>query len=146
MFRGQTEQSMDEKGRVPVPARFRDVLAQQNQNILVLTCLFEPCIRAFPLDEWAKVEANFARLPQFDPDVQRMRRLLTGDCAEVELDKQGRILVSPGMRQQAGIEKDVVFVGTMQTMELWSAAGWQQQRLALQSDSAMVQKVKSLGV
>jgi MraZ protein len=128
MFRGQFEQSVDDKGRVPVPVRFRDVLARQSQAVLVLTRLLEPCIRAFPLEEWAKVEANFAKLPQFDPDVQRMRRMLTGDCAEVELDKQGRILLPPGLRAQAAISKDVVFVGTMQTMELWDAAGWSQQR------------------
>lgn len=146
MFRGRYDQSMDEKGRVPVPARFRDVLAGGQENALVLTRLFEPCIRAFPLRAWQEVEEKLARLPQLDPDVQRMRRLLSGECAEVELDKQGRILIPPGLRQHAGLEKDVVFIGTMETLELWSAPGWKEHLALLEQDQAMVQRVVSLGV
>jgi MraZ protein len=147
MFRGRFEQSLDEKGRVPVPARFRDVLARAGQNTLVLTrSMFEPCIAGFPLDEWQKVEANFARLPQFDPAVQRLRRLLTGDCAEVELDKQGRILIPEDLRAHAKLEKDVMFVGAMQTVEIWGAQGGSQHMADLLKDPALLEKMRSLGV
>ncbi|MEW5849033.1 MAG: division/cell wall cluster transcriptional repressor MraZ [Myxococcota bacterium] len=147
MFRGRHENAVDEKGRVPFPARFRELLAAGGQTTLVLTQLFDPCIHAFPLKEWEKLEAKLAQMPQFDPQVQRMRRLLTGESAEVELDKQGRMLIPPHLRRHVGIDKDVVFVGTVQTVEIWSAAGWQKHWDELKADTAMVQKaVANFGV
>jgi len=147
MFRGNHGCQVDEKGRVPFPARFRDVLTTAGQNVLVLTRGFSPCIHAFPLQEWLKVEEKLGQMPVFDANVQRMRRLLTGECAECELDKQGRILIPPRLREYAGIEKDAIFVGTMQTVEVWSSDGWKKQWDELAADTDGVQRaVSSFGL
>ncbi|MBI5494245.1 MAG: division/cell wall cluster transcriptional repressor MraZ [Deltaproteobacteria bacterium] len=139
MFRGNHECQVDEKGRVPFPARFREVLSQAGQNVLVLTRGFSPCIHAFPLKEWLKLEERLGQMPVFDPNVQRMRRLLLGECAECELDKQGRILVPPRLRDYAGVGKDAVFVGQMQTVEIWSSDGWKRHWEELVADTGGVQ-------
>ena len=143
MFRGNHSCQVDEKGRVPFPARFRDVLAAAGQNVLVLTRGFEPCIQVFPLAAWLKVEEKLGQMPQFDANVQRMRRLLTGECAECELDKQGRILIPPRLREFAGIEREAVFVGTMTTVDIWSADGWKKHWDELVGDTGGVQRAVS---
>jgi len=140
MFRGSHEQSVDDKGRVPFPARFREVLATQGQNTLVLIRWFDPCVRIYPLSAWEKVEEKLGQMPQFDPAVQRMRRLLTGECAEAELDKQGRILLPPRLRTYGGIGKDALFVGTMQMVELWDPTVWRKAQDELYADPNLVQQ------
>lgn len=143
MFRGSHANAIDEKGRVPFPARFRDELAAAGQNTLVLTKVFDPCIRAYPLKEWEAVEAKLRLLPSFDPDAQRVRRLLSGQCAECELDKQGRILIPSWLRGLAKIEKDVVFVGLAGSVEIWGASAWAAHLEELQSDSKLLERVAS---
>lgn len=143
MFRGSHENAVDEKGRVPFPARFRELLASTGQNTLVLTMVFDPCIRAYPLKEWESVEGWLRGMPQFDPDAQRLRRLLSGECAECEVDKQGRILIPQRLRKLANIDKDVVFVGLSNMVEIWSAPAWAQHQDELHKDPRLLERVAS---
>ena len=141
MFRGSHEHGVDEKGRVPFPARFREVLSAMGQTTVVLVRWPEPCVRLYPLSRWEAVEAKLAGLSEFDPEVHKLRRVVLGECAECELDKQGRILLPPRLRSHAGIEKDALFVGTTHMVELWNPQRWRQTQEELYADPLLVQNV-----
>lgn len=120
MFRGQFEHAIDAKGRTSLPARFRDVLVASSEQLLILTpALFDPCLQAHPLSAWEELEAKIAALPQFDPNVVAFRRRYVSAAVECELDKSGRILVPPSLREHAGLSKDVLWAGMGRTAELW---------------------------
>lgn len=125
MFRGQFEHAIDAKGRTSFPARYRDALAASNDLRLVLTrALDEPCLHLFPMRGWEELEAKIATMPQFDPNVVAFRRRYLSAAVECELDKQGRILVPPSLRDHAELTKDVVWAGMGKTAELWSKERW----------------------
>jgi MraZ protein len=125
MFRGQFTHAIDSKGRVSVPSRFREPLEMAGQSRLVLTpALFDPCIHAFPLPAWEQFEAKVAAMPQFDPNVVRLRRLYVSAAVDCELDKQGRLLVPPQLREHAELSKDVLWAGVGSKAELWSKHRW----------------------
>jgi MraZ protein len=126
MFRGQFEHAIDAKGRTSFPSRFRDVLTSASDLRLVLTrALFDRCLHLYPLRAWEELEAKIADMPQFDPNVVAFRRMYLSAAVECELDKQGRILVPPGLREHAELVKDVVWAGMGRTAELWSGERWQ---------------------
>ncbi|MDI3287874.1 division/cell wall cluster transcriptional repressor MraZ [Polyangium sp. 15x6] len=143
MFRGHFEHAIDAKGRTSLPARFRDVLdaawgsgspdgalrpkpqAPEGQIALILTpALFDPCLHCYPLRAWEELEAKIAALPQFEPNVVAFRRKYLSAAVECELDKQGRILVPPSLREHADLHKDVLWAGMGATAELWSKERW----------------------
>lgn len=127
MFRGHFEHAIDAKGRTSLPSRFRDVLVAANDVRLVVTpALFDPCLHAYPIRAWEELEAKIARLPQFDTNVVAFRRRYVSAAVECELDKSGRILVPPSLRDHAGLVKDVLWAGMGQTAELWSKERWSQ--------------------
>ncbi len=126
MFRGHFEHAIDAKGRTSLPSRFRDVLAAANDLRMVITpALFDPCIHVYPMREWEELEAKVAAMPQFDPNVVAFRRRYLSAAVECDLDKQGRILVPPTLREHAGLAKDVLWAGMGKTAELWSKEKWQ---------------------
>lgn len=126
MFRGQFEHAIDAKGRTSFPSRFRDVLAAGNDLRLVLTrALFDRCLHLYPMRAWEELEAKIAEMPQFEPNVVAFRRMYLSAAVECELDKQGRILVPPSLRDHAELGKDVIWAGMGKTAELWSKERWQ---------------------
>ncbi|MFT3771165.1 MAG: division/cell wall cluster transcriptional repressor MraZ [Minicystis sp.] len=126
MFRGQFEHAIDAKGRTSFPSRFRDVLAAGNDMRLVLTrALFDRCLHLYPMRHWEELEAKIAEMPQFEPNVVAFRRMYLSAAVECELDKQGRILVPPTLRDHAELSKDVIWAGMGRTAELWSKERWQ---------------------
>jgi len=137
MFRGQYEHAIDEKGRTSLPARFRDGLAAQGDIRLIVTkALFDPCLHAYPLRAWEELEAKIAALPQFDPNVVAFRRRYLSAAVECELDKQGRILVPPALRDHAGLVKEVLWAGMGVTAELWSRERWEKAQLMSETELA----------
>ena len=126
MFRGQFEHAIDAKGRTSLPARYRDVLGAANDQRLVVTrALFDRCLHLYPMRAWEELEAKIADMPQFDPNVVSFRRLYLSAAVECDLDKQGRILIPPSLRDHAELEKEVLWAGMGRTAELWSKARWQ---------------------
>ncbi len=123
MFRGQFEHAIDEKGRTSLPARFRDVLADA-KDVILTPSLFDPCVELYPLKAWQDLEDKIAELPRFDPNAIQFRRRYLSAAIECELDKQGRILVPPSLREHAGLAKDALWRGVGKTAELWSKARW----------------------
>jgi len=124
MFRGSFEHSVDSKGRVSVPARFRDILAERYEGKLVLTMDFDKCIMVYPLEEWERVEEKIKSLPQSQKEVKDYTRFVFSNAAECELDKQGRILIPPPLREGARISKSVIVVGILNKMEIWDKGAW----------------------
>ena len=125
MFRGHFEHAIDAKGRTSLPARFRDVLETANDLPLVVTpALFDPCLHAYPMRAWEELEAKIVKLPQFDTNVVAFRRRYLSAAVECDLDKQGRILIPPSLRDHAGLVKDVLWAGMGQTAELWARERW----------------------
>lgn len=125
MFRGHFEHAIDEKGRTSLPSRFRDVLGPTPDYRLVLTpALGDPCLDVYPMVAWEKLEAKLAELNAFDPQVIEFRRFYVSAAVEVEIDKQGRVLVPPSLREHAGLTKAVLWLGHGQKAELWSKENW----------------------
>ena len=125
MFRGHFEHAIDAKGRTSIPSRFRDVLTAENDARLIVTpALFDPCLHVHPMRAWEDLEAKIAGLPQFDPNVVAFRRRYISAAVECEIDKQGRILIPPALREHAGLQKDVLWAGMGQTIELWARERW----------------------
>ncbi len=135
MFRGQFELAIDAKGRTSFPSRFRDVLAAGSDLRLVLTrALFDRCLHLYPMRAWEELEAKIADMPQFDANVVAFRRMYLSAAVECDIDKQGRILVPPSLREHAELEKDVVWAGMGRTAELWSKERWQAAQAMSEAD------------
>lgn len=118
---------MDGKGRVALPSRFREALTKSGDDRLIVTRgLGDACLDVFPMKRWEAFEARVAELPRFDVNVVKLRRLYVSAAVECELDGQGRLLVPPGLREFAKLEKSVVWAGMIEKAELWSADQWAQ--------------------
>lgn len=142
MFRGHFEHAIDDKGRTSLPARFRDVLGPTNDFRLVLTpALGDPCLDVYPMRAWEELEAKLAQLNAFDPQVIEFRRFYVSAAVECELDKQGRILVPPSLREHAALTKTVMWLGHGQKAELWSKEQWE--GLARQKNPAELRDLRA---
>ena len=123
IFRGRFENTIDSKGRISVPSKFREVLASHYDERLILTN-FDECLWAYPVKEWQAIEEKVSTLPQFKPEVKALQRVFISAASECPLDKQGRILIPPSLREYAGIEREVVFVGMVKRIEIWAKNRW----------------------
>lgn len=125
MFRGQFPHSIDTKGRVSLPSRFRDLVTVGGDARIILTpAPFDKCLHVYPMAEWEAFEQKIAELSRMDEHVVRFRRLYVSAATECELDKAGRILVPSPLRDKAELTKDVLWAGMGKTMELWSQPNW----------------------
>ncbi len=126
MFRGQFQHSIDAKGRISLPARFRETLVASGDARFVLTAaLFDPCLHLFPMLAWEELEEKIAALPSMDPHVVRFRRLYVSAACECEADKHGRLLIPGPMREKVRLEKDALWAGMGRHLELWSTQEWE---------------------
>ena len=130
MFQGAVTLSLDAKGRIVVPARFRAALAPEDRPV-VLTAHPHKCLLVYPEAVWAPIRERIVALPGLDPRTAALKRLLVGFAQEEELDASGRVSVAASLRQWAGLEKNVWLVGQGTHFELWSEAGWQAQQQAM---------------
>lgn len=121
MFRGQFVHTIDQKGRISLPARFREALDAAGDPRLILTrAPFEPCLHLYPLKEWEVYAEKISDLPSLDPDIVRFRRLYISPAVDLEMDGGGRILIAPDFRKKAELEKEALWAGMGRTAELWS--------------------------
>ena len=126
-FRGVTELVLDGKGRVAIPARYREALAATGDARLVITADPTRCLLLYPRAEWEPIQQRLMGLSGFKPGIRNLQRLIVGHADDAELDSSGRILVPPSLRTFARLERDVVLVGQGHRFELWSAPEWQAQ-------------------
>jgi len=125
VFRGSFEHTVDTKGRVSVPSRFRDIIAERYEGKLVLAMDYDKCLTVYPLEEWEKLEAKISALPMMKQEVKDFTRFFFSSATECELDKQGRILIPPAHRAHAAIAKNVVLVGIINKLEIWDSEAWE---------------------
>ncbi len=125
MFRGSFEHTVDSKGRVSVPSKFRDILADHYDGKLVMALDIDQCLSLYPLEEWEKLEEKIKTLPMMQKEVKDFMRFFFSSATECEVDKQGRILIPPSLRERVGINKNVVFVGIINKIEVWDTKAWE---------------------
>ncbi|MBA2659717.1 MAG: division/cell wall cluster transcriptional repressor MraZ [Nitrosospira sp.] len=135
MFRGGTPISLDNKGRLAVPAKYREGLMSLCAGRLVVTADPSKCLLVYPQPVWEPIEQKLNSFSSFNPQIRSLQRLLVGNASDVEMDGAGRILVPPLLRQFAGLNKDVVLVGQGAKFELWDDEKWN-----LQIENALVFK------
>lgn len=140
---------MDAKGRMAMPTRYRDRIAQACDNQLVATIdTQDRCLLIYPIGEWEKIEEKLMALPTYDPAARRIQRLLLGHATELEVDSAGRILLSQPLRDHAMLSKKVVLVGQGKRFELWDEEVWNQQRdeylEEASQDEGLSDQIKSL--
>lgn len=128
MFRGVNALSLDTKGRLAVPSRYRDRLQSLCEGQLVLTIDRDRCLLIYPLPEWEEIERKLVQLPSLNRQARRLQRLLLGHATECELDGSGRVLLPNPLREYAGLNKRVVLIGQGNKFELWDEATWNEQR------------------
>ncbi len=128
MFRGISPLTLDSKGRLAVPTRYREALARQCEGQLVVTVDYDGCLLLYPLPEWEEIERKLVRLPSFNEAARRMQRVLLGHATECELDGSGRVLLPPPLRLYAKLDKAVVLVGQGNRFEIWDEATWNSRR------------------
>lgn len=128
MFRGVNAINVDAKGRMAMPAKYRDRLQECCASRLVLTVDLERCLLLFPEPDWEQFERKLMALPTLNPRTRRLQRLFLGHASECEIDNQGRILLPQLLREYAGLDKHVVLVGQGAKFELWDEKTWNDKR------------------
>ena len=125
MFRGRFELTIDEKGRLNIPSRFRDTLKERYDERLIVTNDFDKCLVAYPMTEWVELEKKASRLSMVKKEAKAFLRFFISGATECSCDKQGRVLIPPVLREYAGLEKDIVVAGMLNKIEIWSRGQWE---------------------
>ncbi len=120
MFYGEYQHSLDNKGRITIPVKYREELGQE----FIATKGLDECITLYPRDEWEKYEQKLRTLPTVRPNARGYTRTLYSSVAELEMDRQGRVLLPVKLRSYAGIEKDLVLIGIGPRVEIWAKERW----------------------
>jgi MraZ protein len=133
MFRGVNTLNLDNKGRLAIPARYREALQQSANGSGHLVTTVNPvehdhCLLLYPLPEWEEIERKLVKLPTLNATTRRLQRLLIGHATELELDGNGRILLPPPLREFASLDKAVVLIGQGNKFEIWDEARWNARR------------------
>ncbi|MEK7252890.1 MAG: division/cell wall cluster transcriptional repressor MraZ [Actinomycetota bacterium] len=121
MFLGEYQHSVDEKGRIVMPSKFRERLAAG----VVVTKGQDRCLFVFPMDQWEEAAAKVDRLSRNNKINRNYARSFFGGASDLQTDKQGRLQIPQPLRTYAGLDKDVVVVGVSNRLEIWEASAWQ---------------------
>lgn len=148
MFRGSSFHTIDPKGRINIPSRFRDYLKAGGGDGVIVSKL-DQCVVAYPYDEWGKLESRILDMATKSDKMRRFRRIFVGGSCECECDKQGRILIPPPLRQYANLEKEIVLVGVTNHFEIMSLERWEKEHQTFEEDlaeEAFKNEISSLGL
>ena len=124
MFMGEYNHTIDSKGRIIVPSKFREALG----DTFVLTCGLDGCLFVYPNSEWESFLTKLSSLPG-SKEARQLQRYFLAGATECEVDKQGRILIPTKLRNAAKLEKEVVFVGILSKIEIWSKERWEENNI-----------------
>ena len=142
MFTGEYRHTVDDKGRLAIPVRFRAELAQGAQ----VSNWMDGCVALHPQSEWDSLAEKINALPFTDPRGRTLRRLLFGSAQEVSLDRQGRFVLPQWLREDADIENEVVLVGAGNRIELWSPKRWGKYSEQMDQPEALAESLAGLGI
>lgn len=133
MFRGRFVHTLDSKGRVSIPTKFREILRAKYDGHLIITN-WDRCLLTYPSEEWKKIEKRLSILPGFGGDERSCQRFFMSGATECTIDPQGRVLIPPSLREYAELDKEVVFVGMITGFEVWSKQRWDEEMKRLQGN------------
>ncbi len=126
MFRGVAQLNLDTKGRLAVPARYREALVARCGGRLVITADYDKCLLIYPLPDWEPIQQQLMGFSSLNPKIRDLQRQLIGYAEDIEMDAAGRLLVSAALRDFAGLQKNVVLVGQGNKFELWDKERWEE--------------------
>ena len=142
MFMGEYNHTIDAKGRLIVPAKFREILGDN----FIVTKGLDGCLFVYPNDEWIRFEEKLKSLPLTNKNARQFTRFFLAGAAACEVDKQGRILLPQALREFASLEKDVVLVGVASRIEIWSRERWDESMNTYDGDmDEVAENMESLG-
>jgi MraZ protein len=143
MFMGEYYHTIDSKGRLIVPAKLRDSLGDG----FIITKGLDQCLFAYPHEEWSNIEQKMRNLPFTQKDARAFMRFFFSGAVDCEIDKQGRILIPPTLREYAALEKETVIIGVSTRVEIWSKAKWEEYSSNAQiSYEEIAEKMVELGI
>ncbi len=143
MFIGEYQHSIDPKGRVFMPAKFREDLGEK----FVVTKGLDNCLFVYPNEEWKSLEQKLRTLPLTSKEARAFIRFFFAGAAECEADKQGRILLPANLRDYAGLEKDLSIIGVSTRVEIWNRDAWESYNGESSMDQeAIIEKMAELGI
>ena len=116
MFRGRVQNSIDAKNRMIIPAKYREALGKE----CIITKGLDDCLEVYPMQAWAEEEARYATLPKTDVEARALLRYRSGNAENCELDKQGRMVIPPFLKEEARIEKELITIGVLDQLEVWA--------------------------
>ena len=128
MFRGANNLTLDSKGRMALPMRYRGALQERCGGNLVVTVDRARCLLVYPLPEWESVQEDIMNLPSQFPEARELQRLMVGYATDLEIDSQGRVLLPANLREFARLQKDCVLLGQGKKFELWDEAAFNERR------------------
>jgi MraZ protein len=133
MFRGSSFHTIDAKGRIIIPKRFRETINKSEINGLMISRMDSGLV-AYTLSEWEKIEAKILSMAEKSDSMRRFRRVFIGGAFECSCDRQDRILVPPTLREYAALDKDIVIVGVLDHFEIWSRQNWERENSFMEKD------------
>jgi MraZ protein len=142
MFLGEFSHTIDDKGRLTIPSRFRPDVATG----VVVTRGLDGCLAVYPNAEWESLAAKVNALPITDRHAREFRRFVFGSATEAMPDRQGRVLIPAFLREYAGIEGEVAIVGMNTYIEIWNPETWQAMRQGVEDDDANAERWAELGI
>ena len=128
MFIGSNKLTLDAKGRMVMPTRYRERLQERCGGKLVITVDKDQCLLIYPLPDWEEIERKLMRLPTLNPQARRLQRLMVGHATDLELDGHGRVLLPASLREYGLLTRDAVLIGQGVRFELWDEARWNERR------------------
>lgn len=132
MFRGCSFHTIDQKGRIIVPTRFRDIIKADGDGIMISR--MDTCLVAYTFDEWREIENKILSLAEKSETMRRFRRVFIGGAFKCACDKQERILIPPTLRDYATFEREIVLVGVLDHFEIWSRENWDRENMHMEED------------
>ena len=134
MFRGATKVTLDAKGRLAIPTRYRERIAASCDGQLVATVDRDYCLLIYPFPDWEEIEQKLVALPSLNKQARRLQRLMVGYATEIDIDGHGRILLPRELREFAGLGRQAILLGQGNKFELWDEESWKKKRDAWLSD------------
>lgn len=121
--------TLDAKGRLAMPTRYReDITARSNGKLIATVDLSDRCLLIYPFPDWEEIERKLVRLPTLNAAARRLQRLMLGHATEIELDAHGRMLIPPKLREFASLDRQAMLIGQGSRFELWDEAHWNEKR------------------
>jgi len=128
VLRGATKVTLDAKGRLAIPTRYRERIAASCDGQLVATVDRDYCLLIYPFPDWEVIEQKLVALPSLDKQIRRLQRLMLGYAAEIDIDGHGRILLPRELREFAGLGRQAILLGQGNKFELWDEESWKKKR------------------